>query len=141
MRHITAYFSVEEFLPHDGGDIPDVLMPNLEALVLGVLQPVRERFGQLFVISGYRSPEWNARVGGAKDSAHMTAEAADIRGPRAGSVMELHDAILTMQQQGKLPALGGIGYYPGRWCHIDIRKPADGHLRRWTGKGIGSEPG
>lgn len=59
---------------------------NLEALVRNILDPLRERLGQAITISsGYRSPVLNKAVGGAKNSQHLTGEAADINCPAIGT--------------------------------------------------------
>lgn len=136
---ITPNFAAEEFFCHSGEEVPSHLMPNLERLVLGVLQPLRDRLGRLVVISGYRTPAYNRAVGGAPLSAHVTAEGADVRPARWEDIDILHAVALEMHQRGELPALGGLGEYPGRWCHLDVRKAKDGHLRRWRGRGVGSE--
>ena len=52
---------------------------NLERLVANVLDPQREAWGKPIVVtSGYRCPELNKAVGGAKNSHHMQGMAADI---------------------------------------------------------------
>lgn len=52
---------------------------NLRALVLQVLQPLRDGLGRpLRVNSGYRGPAVNRAVGGSRNSQHLTGEAADI---------------------------------------------------------------
>lgn len=52
---------------------------KLTALVDNVLDPLREWYGKpITVNSGYRSPELNAAIKGAKNSQHMSGEAADI---------------------------------------------------------------
>ena len=52
---------------------------NLDRLVTCILDPLREFCGYPILInSGYRHPELNRLLGGAKDSQHMTGEAADI---------------------------------------------------------------
>lgn len=52
---------------------------NLERLVANVLDPLREVWGKPIVVtSGYRCPELNKAVGGAKNSHHMQGMAADI---------------------------------------------------------------
>lgn len=49
------------------------------ALVTKLLQPIRDTLGKPMVIgSGYRCPELNKIVGGAKNSQHMKGEASDI---------------------------------------------------------------
>ncbi len=137
---LSAYFTSEEFDCHDGTAVPDHFLGNLVRLA-ETLTHIRLAAGvPLAVISGYRTPDWNARVGGAKGSAHMTAEAADVRPGRGMTPDELHSLILAHHKAGRLPLIGGLGLYP-TWVHVDVRKAADGHLRRWTGKGIGSEVG
>lgn len=52
---------------------------KLTALVNNVLDPLREWYNRPIIVnSGYRSPELNAAVKGAKNSQHMAGEAADI---------------------------------------------------------------
>jgi uncharacterized protein YcbK (DUF882 family) len=135
---LSPYFLSEEFSCHDGTDVPDELMPNLERLV-AVLDAIRLRWGgPLSILSGYRTPDYNRRIGGAKASTHMTAEGADIIPGRGFEVKELHDLILHVYRGGELPLVGGLGEYKG-WVHVDVHKVPDGHLRRWKGKGVGSE--
>jgi zinc D-Ala-D-Ala carboxypeptidase len=51
---------------------------RLTILCNKILEPIRAQFGPLFVTSGYRCPELNAVVGGARDSAHLAGCAADV---------------------------------------------------------------
>lgn len=136
---LTPNFQLWEFACHDRNatPVPAHLHGNLYNLCR-LLEIIRAVGGghSLSIISGWRSPEHNRAVRGAHDSAHLTAEAADIR---CGLPADLHKMILTAHKAGELPALGGVGIYPG-WVHVDIRKAFDGHLRRWTGTGTGSEP-
>lgn len=138
MTKLSPSFALEEFSCHSGEAVPAELIPNVADLCVGVLQPLRDKWGALIVISGYRSPGYNVRVGGARYSNHMTASAADIRPTRFGDVAELGKLIEDLHKNGKLPALGGLGIYPG-WVHVDIKHAPDGHLRRWWGVGVGSE--
>lgn len=56
-----------------------VVIENLKALCMEVLQPLRDYLGKPVVISsGYRSEEVNKAVGGVKRSQHLRGEAADI---------------------------------------------------------------
>ena len=56
-----------------------VVIENLKALCMEVLQPLRDYLGKPVVISsGYRSEEVNRMVGGVKGSQHLKGEAADI---------------------------------------------------------------
>lgn len=138
---ITANFDSDSFACHDGTPVPPEFMPNLTDLVLYVLQPLRDVWGgPLIEISGYRTPDWNRRVRGAASSTHLDASGADVRPVRLRDVAQLHTLVLARYEQGRLSRLGGLGLYPG-WIHVDTRKAADGHLRRWGGSGMGSEPG
>jgi uncharacterized protein YcbK (DUF882 family) len=60
---------------------------NLTYLVDNLLDKVREEYGNpITVNSGYRSPEVNKAVGGAKTSQHLTGCAADITtGSKSGN--------------------------------------------------------
>lgn len=52
---------------------------NIMLLVDYVLDPLREKMGHaIYVTSGYRSKELNAKVKGAKKSQHLEGKAADI---------------------------------------------------------------
>jgi zinc D-Ala-D-Ala carboxypeptidase len=59
--------------------IPEVYILNLKRLCDHVLQPLRNRFGPVTILAGYRSPKVNVAVKGAKNSEHMYGRAADIR--------------------------------------------------------------
>ena len=52
---------------------------SVKALVLNVLQPLRDAWGKsLKINSGYRCPELNKVVGGVGNSQHTKGEAADV---------------------------------------------------------------
>jgi uncharacterized protein YcbK (DUF882 family) len=78
----------------------------------------------LHVVSGYRSPETNARLrefdsGVAGKSLHIEGKAADIRLPGC-SLKSLHKAAVALQ-------VGGVGYYPSHdFVHVDV-----GRVRYW----------
>jgi hypothetical protein len=54
------------------------VIDNLQLLVDNVLQPIRNKFGQVTVTSGYRSPEVNKAIGGSATSDHCFGFAADF---------------------------------------------------------------
>lgn len=57
----------------------NAIIGRLNLLMEDCLDKVREMWGKsIGVNSGYRSPELNRAVGGAKNSQHMRGEAADI---------------------------------------------------------------
>ena len=56
----------------------DVRWKRIEKLAVNILQPVRNKFGRIRILSGFRSHELNKVVGGSAYSNHVRAEAADI---------------------------------------------------------------
>jgi zinc D-Ala-D-Ala carboxypeptidase len=141
---LSQNFYRDEFRSKDAGghiQVPNALMGNLQELVRHVLQPLREQWGGvLYVVSGYRTLAHNAEIGGAIHSAHLDARAADIRPTNPSEVRLLHALALDLYLAGDLAKMGGLGIYD-RWIHLDTRKAADGHLRRWSGAQHGAEPG
>jgi len=139
IAYVTEHFSWAEFDCSDGTEPPLEVQPNIRALCTSVLEPIRKRWGQpLIITSGYRSEAWNTRVGGAKQSRHMTGEAADVRPIKLARVQDLRLLVEDMIRDGDLPDLGGIGVYRG-WIHVDIRRKQGQHVARWAGRGVGSE--
>lgn len=74
-KPISENFKIKEFACKDGSDkiLIDV------SFVQTHLQDIRTHFGKpVNVNSGYRSPAYNVKVGGAKNSYHMQGRAFDI---------------------------------------------------------------
>jgi len=72
---------------------PPVVISNLEHLVTRTLEPMRQGVQlPLHVTSGYRSPDVNRLVGGAKTSQHLVGQAADLHlileGPAAQALRD-----------------------------------------------------
>lgn len=136
----SPHFTWIELACHDGSEIPDAVRPALRMLCNTVLEPLRARWGgPIVIVSGYRTEEWNKRVGGAPKSQHVRGTAADIRPVSLTRVQDLRLLIEDMIRDGELQTLGGLGAYKG-WIHVDVRpKGSDGHLARWAGRGVGSE--
>lgn len=98
-------FSTHEFrCKHCGA-----LRGPTEAL-LDVLQRLRDRVGRpLIIVSGYRCPTHNTRVGGATRSRHLAGDAADI--PPA----------YVTEAGARAAGAVGIGVRDGWVVHIDTR--------------------
>lgn len=91
------------------------IQQNLETLINKVLNPVREAWGEpLRVNSGYRSPELNKAVKGAKNSHHMLGMAADIT---AGSKAK-NKKLFTLIQEINIPFTQLIDEKNFTWIHI-----------------------
>jgi len=124
MAKITTNFSLEEFKCKDGSDIPNDVLKNIIELAKN-LQVLRDAIGKSITInSGYRSPKYNAKIGGVKNSQHVKGKASDLR---VGGMTpkELALIIEGLIESGKMKE-GGIGIYPN-FTHYDIR----GTKARW----------
>ena len=74
MGDLTPHFSSHEFRCRDGSEHP------IDCRLLSMLEAVRCHFdAPVTIVSGYRSPAYNRKVGGARDSYHVKGMAADIR--------------------------------------------------------------
>lgn len=121
---LTENFNIREFACKDGSDVPNNLEPNVQKLAES-LQVLRDHLDEpIRLNSGYRSPEYNKKIGGAKSSQHLKANAADIT-VKSKTPKELAAIIETLISQKKMTQ-GGIGIYPG-FVHYDVR----GTAARW----------
>ncbi len=126
---LTENFSLSEFKCKDGTDVPEELMEHVQ-LLADNLQVLREHLGRpIRVISGYRTPKYNRKIGGAARSQHMQAKAADIKitGLSSGEIKEAIEALIKDSKMMK----GGVGLYK-TFTHYDVR----GRNARWHGKGM-----
>ena len=123
---VTKNFKLSEL------EFSDVIPPELIANAVELLknlQVIRDHFQRpIVIISGYRSPERNAAVGGADKSQHLEAKAADIK--IAGvPTEEIYNRIDKLIAQGKIKQ-GGLGkYVKSGFVHYDVR----GTKARWEG--------
>lgn len=83
----SKYFKLEELLHSDTAINSRIEntpswdgVEKLNNLAVNYLDIIRENWGKpLTISSGYRCKELNAKVGGVKNSAHVTYDAADIQ--------------------------------------------------------------
>lgn len=100
---------------------PEGARRNIAVLVDRVLDPLREAWGKpLTVTSGYRCPELNKIVGGAKTSHHLRGMAADISTGNRVENRRLFQMVLDL----KLPFTQLIDEKNFAWVHISL-DPAD----------------
>ena len=130
----TTFWAEGEFIPDAMKDINKVLrdhrnnkVAQMDPELLLLLTQLNDRLDnnrELHIISGYRSPESNAKLhaasgGVAKRSLHMDAKAIDIRLPGKDLKM-LHKAAMSLKG-------GGVGYYASsQFVHMDT-----GRVRYW----------
>jgi len=126
---LTENFHIDEFKCKDGSSVPGEYVETVKTLA-EQLQKIRDHFGKpITIISGYRSPEYNSRIGGARRSQHMLATAADIVVAGVDSI-EVWKAVKQLVADGVL-LKGGVGLYK-TFVHYDIR----GRNARWYGTGM-----
>ena len=121
MGDLTAHFSKYEFKCRDGSEHP------IDCGLLAMLEAIRCHFDKpVNITSGYRSPNYNAAVGGALNSQHLYGTAADfqVSGVPIEQVHDWADAMFPVSGLGLYKRSGTWG-----WIHIDNR----GSRARWLG--------
>lgn len=103
-------FKPYEFACHNGADTIKV-----DGRLVKVLQQIRDHFGKpVSITSGYRTPAYNTKVGGASNSYHVKGMAADITvtGVSNRDVAKFASTIAN-----------GVGLYnyTGGFVHVDVR--------------------
>lgn len=80
--NLSPHFKLKELCGTTHREIdnfpPQEVIDRLVTLCNEFLEPLRKHFGAIKVNSGYRCPDLNKSIGGAKDSAHMYGCAADV---------------------------------------------------------------
>jgi uncharacterized protein YcbK (DUF882 family) len=124
LMKLTENFSLAEFACKDGSPVPQELIPNVQLLAEN-LQVLRDFLGEpIHVNSGYRTPAYNAKIGGEPNSFHKKAMASDIT-VKSKTPKQLHTIIEKLIAEKKMKQ-GGLGLYPG-FVHYDVR----GTKARW----------
>ena len=151
---VSPHFRLGDFLCKQPAGWPryvvleERLLWKLEAVIAALHR--REGASSLHVMSGYRTPHYNAAIGQARHSRHMYGDAADVfvdEKPEDGHMDDLNgdgretradarrlyriaDRVASTSLVDRL--IGGMGYYPatpthGPFVHIDAR----GYRARW----------
>lgn len=107
---LSEHFKASEFSCKDGNEeflIADRLIDTLEA--------IRNHFNSPVIInSGYRTPSWNNKVGGASNSYHCKGMAADIK-------VKGHTSKEVAEYASRIMEEGGVIRYTN-FVHIDVRE-------------------
>lgn len=151
---VSPHFRLGDFLCKQPAGWPryvvleERLLWKLEAVIAALNR--QEGAWSLHVMSGYRTPHYNAAIGQARHSRHMYGDAADVfvdEDPEDGRMDDLTgDGRATRADARRLYRIadrvadtslaerlaGGMGYYPatsshGPFVHIDAR----GYRARW----------
>jgi len=122
---LTAHFALEELACTQHREIDNRPPPEVVATLRNTaarMEAVRQLLGgrTISVSSGYRCPELNRAVGGARTSAHLTGHAVDFNCYGFGSPREVCRAIAA----ATIPFDQLIE--EGTWCHLSF----DPRMRR-----------
>ncbi len=117
----TPNFSLQELLltsnrkfDNEQYNPPAEIIENLRALCVNVLQPLRDALGTpVNLNSGYRCPSLNRAIGGAKNSQHMSGQAADIVDFTNGN-----EYLFKKIKELNLPFDQMIDEFNFRWVHV-----------------------
>ena len=104
------------------------------AAALGIeFERIRAAVGTpICVLSAYRTPDHNRRVGGARNSQHCQGRALDLQLPRGWTMDRFYRIVREIAGRSE-SLLAGLGRYPA-FVHIDIPPlRADGRLTAWRG--------
>src|SRR5690606_34392842 len=115
---LTKNFHLNEFACRDGSETPCEAAINIKELAIN-LQVLRDDIKKpISINSGYRSPSYNKRIGGAAKSEHLTGRAGDIV---VGGMtpLQVHTKIDQLIKAGKMKN-GGLGIY-NTFVHYDVR--------------------
>ena len=111
-QQVSEHFKVQEFAQKDY--LCDKILIDTE--LVKVLEDVRTYFNKPVIItSGYRTPEYNEKIGGVKNSQHTKGTAADIK-VKMVQANEVQNYL-----NRKYPDKYGIGRYKS-FTHIDVRE-------------------
>ena len=124
---LTKNFSKSEFDSKDGAEMPDDVLENVK-VIAEQLQVLRDVLNvPIKINSAYRSVAHNKKIGGVKNSKHITGKAVDIA-VKGITTNYLAFKIKELISKSKMLE-GGIGVYD-TFVHYDIR----GTKARWDNR-------
>jgi Peptidase M15 len=130
---LTPHFKATEFYCNDGTPCPTLARNAMVRLCKEFLEPMRAKFGECQILSGYRHTLYNAAIGGARNSQHIyehtyEAVASDVRFEKGNPTSWAAEAKrLRVENRG---GKGGIGKYPRQgFVHVDNRN----YQADWSG--------
>ncbi len=111
----SPHLAWSELACHDGTPYPREWRESRAVALAAMFEAVRARVGKpLRILSAYRTPEHNRRVGGARYSQHVEGQALDLKPPQGWTVAKLADVVR------EEPTVVGLGVYP-TFVHVDCR--------------------
>lgn len=96
LKELTASNTAVEYMIDN--DPNGFQLNNLKRLAVHTLQPIRNKFGQVNITSGFRSILLNALVGGHINSQHLEGRAADIKIKANRSYLDLYQVAVYIEE-------------------------------------------
>lgn len=135
---VTEHFEVSEFdqpARHGFSAVPypnEWISSKLHSLC-ETLEIIRSIWNKpLTILSGYRTREYNRKIGGATYSRHVEGIACDFK-IKGVPIDNVHIFVMDYIRSAKLKRIKGLGRYP-TFVHIDLRPQT--WLSRWSGSRI-----
>jgi uncharacterized protein YcbK (DUF882 family) len=123
MRGPSDHLTWSELMSHDGVPYPPQWRQDRAVTLAAAFEAIRARWNlEIGVTSGYRSPRWNAHVGGASESQHVQGRALDLVPPEGVSVFEFWNYILTIAEAVGIRGVGYAAPSKGGFVHVDTRE-------------------
>ncbi len=136
-EQLSPHFKLKELVRTNHRELDNTpskeVVDRLRILCIEFLEPLRAKFGPLYINSGYRSPAVNKVIKGSKTSAHMDGCAADIDPLREG--VTTRDMVLWLRDESGLEYDQVIDEYAGatsNWLHLGMKQPNRTKPRRET---------
>jgi len=125
----SEHLTWKELACKDGTAYPDKFVLDGRANRLAmVFEDIRRLYGKpITILSAYRTPSWNKKIGGAKASQHLEGRALDLRPPKGILLTKFYNDIKTRTGQF---GIRGLGLY-NTFVHVDIRPTTK--LVVWSG--------
>lgn len=132
---ITENISLNELLASNTAsrlgldNMPDAkVIQNLIDSAIKLFQPAREILGKpIRISSGYRSPKLNAKINGAKNSAHLYGFAMDFVCPEVGNTKQVLKKLTDGLKAKGIKFDQAIIEYPSSpnsWIHLGYKHPS-----------------
>lgn len=123
--YVSPHYTRHEWACHNGVGVSDSLRCNAQRAAFK-LEQFRHELGDkpLGAISYYRTPAYNSQIGGASNSRHTYADAADFSTQLVNSIGRSK----FLRIANRLYRNGGVGIYPSGSVHVDTR----GYKARWS---------
>lgn len=128
----TPHLTWAELACKDGTAYPNEFIKDGRVFALArMFEQIRNLYDKpIRVLSAYRTPAYNVKIGGARNSQHCLGRALDLSPPKGVSIEKFYQNI---QNHAVEFGIHGIGKYK-TFVHVDIRPIK--HIAYWSGSGV-----